>query len=61
MRLSVLFGSVLSAMREEAKVAARQAPARIVPRQASVNLTRAVAMGPVHSDLLLEPRPLGDG
>ena len=60
-RLSVLFGSVLSAMREEAKAAAAQAPARIAPRQASVNLTRAVAMGPVLSDLLLEPRPLGDG
>ena len=60
-RLSVLFGSVLSAMREDAKAVARQAPARTVPRPASVNLTRTVAMGPVLSDLLLEPRPLGDG
>ena len=59
-RLAVLFGSVLSAMREEAK-AARQAPTRVPARPASVQLTRAAAMGPVLSDLLLEPRPLGDG
>ena len=59
-RLAVLFDSVLSAMREEAK-AARQAPTRVPARPASVQLTRAAAMGPVLSDLLLEPRPLGDG
>ena len=54
-RLAVLFDSVLSAMREEAK-AARQAPTRVPARPASVQLTRAAAMGPVLSDLLLSSR-----